>query len=379
MNSGPKVPDFDPASFTDSTRIDNPYLPLKPGTTFVYVDKQAGVYDTIEVTHETKVVDGVKAVVVHDTGYVDGQKEEYTLDWFAQDKHGNVWYMGENSTQYYPDEPGKAPTHEGSWQAGKPVEDTHPVQLAQPGYAMEAHPKVGDVYNQEYASGVAEDMGKVLSLHAKADVGYGDFGGDVLKTEDFSPIEPDQLEHKFYAPGVGTLLTTDNQGAFEQLVKILVEGDAGNNTLTGYAGGDVIKGYRGDDRLYGLAGDDHIKGGAGNDILYPGAGNNVLTGGHGRDAFVFLDDGHDGGVGGNPHIDVIADYSKREGDRVVLDHGRNSVDKFAKNDDGLQLTLKGGEHQIQLDGVHDIHAVNFASADEHTGNFGGMHGDWLMV
>jgi hypothetical protein len=387
MNQSDNVPDFDPARFTDSTRIDNPYLPLKPGTTFVYEDKQEGVFDTVEVTRDTKVIEGVKAVVVQDTGYVDGAKVESTKDWFAQDKHGNVWYLGEFSTQFYPDDPSQAPTHEGSWQAGQPVEGTHPVQLARGGYAMEADPHVGDTYNQEFAPGVAEDMATVLSLHASAAVDYGRFDGDVLKTKDFSPLESDVVEHKFYVPGVGNVLTTDNEGAFEELVKIRVEGTSGNDTLSGYAGGDVIKGYQGNDSLYGLAGDDRIMGGDGNDVLYPGAGDNTLTGGRGRDAFVFLGDddnanggSHSGGASGGhgQQVDVITDYSKSEGDTLVLAHGRDSVAAVHRSDDGLQLTLKGGAHEIRLSGVESINDVSFASPHDH-GNAHGAADDWLLA
>lgn len=389
MNAPSTVPRFNPGDFENSTHIDNPYFPLVPGTTYVYEDKANGVVDTFRVTRETKVVDGVTSVVVKDTGYVDGQKEEFTKDWFAQDKHGNVWYMGEDSTQYYPDDPSKNPTHDGSWEAGRPVAGTHPVQLAQPGYAMEAHPKVGDIYNQEYAQGVAEDMAKVLGLHESAKVDYGHFSGNVLETKDFTPLEPAVTEHKFYAPGVGNLLTTDNEGAFEQLVKITVDGTPSDDTLKGYAGGDVIKGYGGADALRGLGGNDKLDGGDGNDVLVGGAGNNILTGGKGGDKFVFYDDNTRDDAAADRHagdshtshdkqIDVITDYSKEGGDKVYLDDGAHSVASTGKWAGGLQLNLEGGDHAVRLAGVTNIQEVNFGALPEHVDTHADPH-DWLLA
>lgn len=162
--------------------------PLRPGTTYIYEDSEEGLIDFFQVTREEKVVNGVDVVVVHDTEFVDGDKVEFTEDWFAQDDRGNVWYMGEFSTQYYPDEPGKAPTNEGSWEAGQAVEEADPPQLARPGYAMKAHPQVGDTYNQEYAPGVAEDKATVLDRDASATVDYREFDDGLLKPRTSRPL-----------------------------------------------------------------------------------------------------------------------------------------------------------------------------------------------
>ena len=88
---------FDPANFT--TEIDNPFMPLDGGTTLIYKSQDGSTVDTFHVTEKTKVIDGVRCVVVHDTTTVDGQLEEDTLDYFAQDKQGNVWYFGEDTKQ----------------------------------------------------------------------------------------------------------------------------------------------------------------------------------------------------------------------------------------------------------------------------------------
>jgi hypothetical protein len=181
------APHIDPAEFT--TTIDNEYLPLKPGTTFVY---QGGAErNEMTVTHDTKKVMGVECVVVDDRAWENGQLIEKTYDWFAQDKEGNVWYFGENTKEY---KNGEVVSTKGSWEAG--------VDGAKPGIIMQADPKVGQSYRQEYYPGEAEDMAKVLSLNESVTVAYGSFDR-VLKTREWTPLEPSYHEHKYYAPGVG--------------------------------------------------------------------------------------------------------------------------------------------------------------------------------
>jgi hypothetical protein len=122
---------------------------------------------------------------------------EDTLDFFAQDQAGNVWYFGEESKSYVDD---ALVSLEGSWQAGR--------DDAKPGIVMEAHPKVKDFYRQEYAIGVAEDLAEVKALNQTVHVPAGTFS-HVLETEETTPIEPDALEQKFYAPRVGLIKKVD--------------------------------------------------------------------------------------------------------------------------------------------------------------------------
>jgi hypothetical protein len=181
------APHINPDEFT--TTIDNEYLPLKPGTTFVY---QGGAErNEMTVTHDTKKVMGVECVVVDDRAWESGKLIEKTYDWFAQDNKGTVWYFGEDTKEY---ENGKVVSTKGSWEAG--------VDGAKPGIIMQAHPKVGQSYRQEYYKGEAEDMAKVLSLNESVTVPYGSFDR-VLKTREWTPLEPSYHEHKYYAPGVG--------------------------------------------------------------------------------------------------------------------------------------------------------------------------------
>ena len=150
---------------------------------------------TVTVTDETRVVAGVTTTVV--SGVVtdaEGQVVEEALDWFAQDRDGNVWYFGEDSTTY--DDRGR-PDPAGSWEAG--------VGGAQAGLAMPASPRVGDGYRQEYAEGVAEDQATVLEVDDARTIGLGSYA-DLVVTEDTTPLEPGLVERRYYAPGVGLIL-----------------------------------------------------------------------------------------------------------------------------------------------------------------------------
>src|SRR5215210_4264756 len=183
------TPHINPAAFT--TKVDNEYFPLKPGTTFIYEGK--GERDEMSVTHDTREVMGVECVVVDDRAWEGGKLIEKTYDWFAQDNKGNVWYFGENTKEY---KNGKVVSTKGSWEAG--------VDGAKPGIIMQADPKVGQSYRQEYYKGEAEDMARVLSLNASVRVSYGSFD-HVLETKEWTPLEPSYYEKKYYARGVGPL------------------------------------------------------------------------------------------------------------------------------------------------------------------------------
>jgi hypothetical protein len=179
-------------------RIDNRYLPLFPGAIYIYKGSEDGEEqrNVVEVTHETKSILGVDAVVVRDTvSDSDGELIEQTLDWFAQDESGNVWYLGEDSKDY---ENGEVVSTEGSWEAG--------VDGALPGIIMEAQPRVGDAYKQECAPGVAEDEAEVLKLNHTVKTPVGKFGHTLL-TRESTPLEPDVAETKAYAQCLGLVRT----------------------------------------------------------------------------------------------------------------------------------------------------------------------------
>ncbi len=201
----PYDPVINPADFV--AQINNQYLPMSPGTTFIYDGESEDGKEEIEVnvTHETKEILGVTCVVVRDRVWIDGELVEDTFDWFAQDKDGNVWYFGEDSKEY---EGGKVVSTEGSWEAG--------VDGAKPGIIMKGNPQVGDAYRQEYYEDEAEDMAEVLSLNESISVPYGSFE-NCLKTQEWTPLEPDVVENKYYAPGVGVVLEVAVEGESERV------------------------------------------------------------------------------------------------------------------------------------------------------------------
>lgn len=328
---------LDPAGFT--TDIDNPYMTLRAGTTFVYEEFALGGFDTFTVTNKTKVIDGVTCVVVRDTAYENGELIEDTKDFFAQDTDGNVWYFGERTKQFEPGNPDPIST-EGSWLAGR--------HGAEAGIIMEANPQVGDKYANENAPGVAEDYSRVQALDASADVIYGQYD-NVLYTKDVNPLDP-SVEFKFFVAGVGNVLTTDADGGFEQLTAIVVKGTAGDDDLLGYLGGDELR---------GRGGNDTMKGDRGTDLINGGLGDDTMTGGTGADTFVF---DISGGV--STEIDTIADYSIAEHDMLALPGGAADIASDVKiaNRGGWELTLTDG-HVIRLQGHirdanHDGHIAD---------------------
>jgi hypothetical protein len=207
-NASPStVPGFSAAKFTNPTRIDNQYFPLVPGATRSYMSETEDGVETsvVEVLDETREVMGVTCRVVRDRVSLDGVLIEDTHDRYAQDDDGNVWYMGEEVDNYNYDDEGTLVdiTHEGAWEAGQDPAGVGAV--AKPGYLMKASPVPGDTYHQEYYKGMAEDMGEVIALNVSVMLGDGT-SYVCLQTRDFTPLEPDVNEYKYYAPGVGVVL-----------------------------------------------------------------------------------------------------------------------------------------------------------------------------
>jgi hypothetical protein len=180
------------ASF--STTIDNPYFPMPVGASFVYRGVRDGKnqVDRVTVTDRTRVVDGVTVVVVRDVAKHRSRLLEKTFDWYAQESGGAVWYFGENTKTYKAD--GNVKSTEGSWEAG--------VDGAVAGIIMEAVPTVPDGYRQEFYAGYAEDTAWVLSLGNAISVPYGHLH-HVLLTMEWTRLEPDVVDQKYYARGIG--------------------------------------------------------------------------------------------------------------------------------------------------------------------------------
>jgi hypothetical protein len=198
---------FDADNFSDPLTIDNPYWPLAPGTTFTYLTASGEdcEVDEVTVTSNTKMIEGVQTREVHDQAWEDpmcngmkGPLVEDTLDWYAQDKAGNIWYFGEATSEAT-----------GSWEAGQAGAD--------PGIVILARPQPGDFYSQENAPGEAEDQGKVLRLNAKVSLTLDNqidpdqFSG-CMETKESSPLEPGAIEHKFYCPDLGLVVIEELKG-----------------------------------------------------------------------------------------------------------------------------------------------------------------------
>ncbi|MDX1762957.1 MAG: hypothetical protein R3231_01415 [bacterium] len=214
LGQSPYDPQIDPEDFVDPLEIGssvepNPYFPLIPGVTRIY----EGGDEIIAVTNtfDTQEIMGVICLVVRDVVEEEGQVIEDTFDWYAQDKAGNVWYFGEIAQNF---EDGELVDIEGSWKAG--------VDGAKAGIIMKADPAEGQVYRQEFFLGDAEDMGEVISLTESAIVPGAACDGDCLLTRDWTPLEPDVEEYKYYKSGIGVILEVDPETLERlELVEIL--------------------------------------------------------------------------------------------------------------------------------------------------------------
>ena len=202
---------LDPADFV--AVIDNQFLPLPVGGKWTYTETdEEGNQQTVivEVTDQTRQILGITAVVVHDQVKEGDAVVEDTFDWYAQDSAGNVWYLGEDTKEF---EDGQVSSTEGSWEAG--------VDGAQPGVIMPANPQVGMTYRQEYLQGEAEDTGAVISVGDLVGVSGNAYSG-VVVTREVTALEPDVVEYKFYAPGVGVVLelAVSPEITREELIKL---------------------------------------------------------------------------------------------------------------------------------------------------------------
>jgi hypothetical protein len=183
---------IDPANFVRV--VDNPYYPLKPGMVYRYrgITGSQKAFEVLEVTSQTKTIQGVETTVLHDRNYVNGRLAEDTFDWYGQDRQGNVWYFGEDTRQIGRN--GKPKSSAGSWEAGK--------DGAVAGIFMSAKPKLGQTFQQEYYKGHAEDFFKVVDLAAPVEVPYVKTDRAV-KTYEWTPLEPGAVADKYYVRGVG--------------------------------------------------------------------------------------------------------------------------------------------------------------------------------
>ena len=200
---------IDPNDIGDGGLANNPYVILEAGHTHVLSSEDELVI--VYATEEVRDIQGVLCRVVidfaleeefdEDEGEFDYTPIEITDDWFAQDIHNNVYYCGEVARNF---EDGVLRDLDGSFEGG--------IDFAKAGFLTLAMPAIGQAHRQEYALGEAEDIVQYLDLTATP---TEDEGGDVpgfpcadacLKTFDFTPLEPESTEFKYYLPNVGFVL-----------------------------------------------------------------------------------------------------------------------------------------------------------------------------
>jgi hypothetical protein len=149
---GKYAPHIDAKNFVAT--VDNPLWPLEPGTAYHYEGVRGKTPQTDDelVLHRQRQILGIRCTIVRDTVSEHGRAIERTLDYYAQDKQGNVWYLGEDSFER---DHGRFARASDSWLSG--------VNGAKPGIIMPAHPQPGDRYRQEYyPPGEALDEAHVL-------------------------------------------------------------------------------------------------------------------------------------------------------------------------------------------------------------------------
>jgi hypothetical protein len=210
---GTYAPKIDPANFVAT--IDNRYFPLVPGTGFHYrgvaENGKTPQTDDMVVTHRTKTILGIKCAVVRDTVSSRGTPIEHTLDWYAQDKEGNVWYMGEDTRELHH---GKFVKADDSWEAG--------VAGAEPGIIMPGDPQQGDTYRQEYYPRYALDQARVLGPGGSVTVPNGSYPDTLLTVETAPKLDPGVAERKWYVAGVGDIKEHTVSGNHEEIVLVSV-------------------------------------------------------------------------------------------------------------------------------------------------------------
>lgn len=194
--------------------INNPYYPLPVGRTLIYRGVRDGQTQTdrVHVTSATKVLEGITATAVSDVARHHGKLLERTTDWFAQDKQGNVWYLGEKTAAFLPN--GKV-DRSGSWQAG--------VNDGEPGIIMLADPQIPDAYRQEFLGGQAEDTAWIVNRGGSFRVPFGVQHHVVISLE-FTRLEPRVIDQKIYAPGIGIISEHSETGPLEVARLVSVRG-----------------------------------------------------------------------------------------------------------------------------------------------------------
>jgi hypothetical protein len=187
-----------------SNLVTNAWFPLARGSVYVYEGQKDGkaARDVMTVTRRVKTITGIRAAVVNDRLFLNGRLAERTTDWYAQDKRGTVWYLGEKTAEL--NARGKVTSTEGSFLNGR--------DGASGGIFMPAHPAVGQSFQQEAFRGEAEDRFRILEMAASVATPALSSTNAML-TEETTPLEPGVVDHKYYVQGIGTVSEQQVAGA----------------------------------------------------------------------------------------------------------------------------------------------------------------------
>lgn len=188
----------------NSNLVTNSWFPLARGSVYVYEGQKDGkqARDVMTVTRKVKTITGIRAAVVADRLFLNGRLAERTTDWYAQDKHGTVWYLGEKTAELSPS--GKVISTDGSFLHGR--------DGAKGGIFMPANPLVGQSFQQERYKGHAEDRFRILSLATSVATPVITSHSAML-TEERTPLEPQNVVQKYYVQGIGPVKEEQVAGA----------------------------------------------------------------------------------------------------------------------------------------------------------------------
>jgi hypothetical protein len=199
----PILPNFGTATFAAGAPINHPYFPLLDRKTRVFVADGADERFELTTLGPGPTILGVQTTARRDRAFEEGLLVEDTFDYYAQDTAGNVWYFGEDVTNYLYDAGGNliGTNNESAWRAG--------VNGALPGFIMPADLTLGFNYYQEFApADDALDQATTHALLGSVTIDIGTFS-DVLRVFETTELDPSAREFKYYAPGLGLILAEE--------------------------------------------------------------------------------------------------------------------------------------------------------------------------
>lgn len=199
----PFLPTFDAREFTGNTVVTHAYFPVIAGQVRTYAGSPANEAFILTGLGSGPIIMGIRTNTVRDRAFEEGRIVEDTFDYYAQDRKGNVWYFGEDVTNYFYDRAGNltGTNSSSSWRAG--------VNGALPGYIMPADLRIGFNYYQEHApADEALDQATTYAVVPSFTISSGTYK-NVLQVLETSELDPQARGFKYYAPGVGLIFEAE--------------------------------------------------------------------------------------------------------------------------------------------------------------------------